>query len=181
MASVPFLQDMFPLRIFYKISFELTLRIWDLNSDAIDSFLLSHMFDLTIYIVYIISYTEFRSDTLTVWAIRPWVQLALRANFVQLLQFLLFVQCSLFISVFAFGLCLTNIYIYIYIVIMKVKKHFYLKHFKVSLFWCTFVIYIFVFEVAVRSLWTLLHLKSATQTIPLFLSYLFSKLYFYQN
>ena len=30
--------------------------------------------------------TEFRSDALTDWAIRPWVQLALRANFVQLLQ-----------------------------------------------------------------------------------------------
>ena len=102
MASVPFLQDMVPLRIFYKISFQLTLRIWDLNSDVIDSFLLSHMFDLTIYIVYIISYTEFRSDALTVWAIRPWVQLALRANFVQLLQFHRFVQCSRFILVLAF-------------------------------------------------------------------------------
>ena len=31
--------------------------------------------------------TEFRSEALTNWAIRPWVQLALRANFVQLLQF----------------------------------------------------------------------------------------------
>ena len=31
--------------------------------------------------------TEFRSDARTDWAIRPWVQLALRANFVQLLQF----------------------------------------------------------------------------------------------
>ena len=66
MASVPFLQDMVPLRIFYKISFQLTLKILDLNSDVIDSFLLSHMFDLTIYILYIISYTEFRSDALTV-------------------------------------------------------------------------------------------------------------------
>ena len=46
--------------------------------------------------------TEFRSDVLTDWAIRPWVQLTLRANFVQLLQFHLFVQCSRFISVFAF-------------------------------------------------------------------------------
>ena len=46
--------------------------------------------------------TEFRSDSLTDWAIRPWVQLALRANFVQLLQFHLFVQCSRFIFVFAF-------------------------------------------------------------------------------
>ena len=45
--------------------------------------------------------TEFCSDALTDWAIRPWVQLALRANFVQLLQFHLFVQCSRFISVFA--------------------------------------------------------------------------------
>ena len=31
--------------------------------------------------------TEFRSDALTEWAIRSWVQLALRANFVQLFQF----------------------------------------------------------------------------------------------
>ena len=46
--------------------------------------------------------TEFRSDAVTDWAIRPWVQLALRANFVQLLQFHLFIQCSRFISVFAF-------------------------------------------------------------------------------
>ena len=66
MASVSLLQDMVPLRIFYKITFQLTLRICGLNSDVIDSFLLSHMFDLTIYIVYIISYTEFRSDALTV-------------------------------------------------------------------------------------------------------------------
>ena len=46
--------------------------------------------------------TEFRSDALTDWAISPWVQLALRVNFVQLLQFHLFVQCFCFISVFAF-------------------------------------------------------------------------------
>ena len=31
--------------------------------------------------------TEFHSDTLADWAIRPWVQLVLRANFVQLFQF----------------------------------------------------------------------------------------------
>ena len=30
---------------------------------------------------------EFRSDALTDWVMRPWVQLALRANHVQLLQF----------------------------------------------------------------------------------------------
>ena len=46
--------------------------------------------------------TEFRSDAVTDWAISPGVQLALRANFVQLLQFHLFIQCSRFISVFAF-------------------------------------------------------------------------------
>ena len=46
--------------------------------------------------------TEFCSDALTDWAIRPWVQLAPRANFAQLLQFHLFVQYSRFISVFAF-------------------------------------------------------------------------------
>ena len=45
--------------------------------------------------------TEFRSDTLTDWTIRPWVQLALRANFVQPLQF----QC-LFSVTFHFGYCL---------------------------------------------------------------------------
>ena len=43
---------------------------------------------------------EFRSDALTDWAIRPWVQLALRANFVQLLQF-----HRLFSVTFHFGYC----------------------------------------------------------------------------
>ena len=43
--------------------------------------------------------TEFCSEALTDWAIRPWVQLALRANFVQLLQFHLFVHSSRFIHV----------------------------------------------------------------------------------
>ena len=46
--------------------------------------------------------TESLSDALSDWAIRPWVQLVLRDNFVQLLQFHLFVQCSCIISVFAF-------------------------------------------------------------------------------
>ena len=41
------------------------------------------------------TFTEFRSDALTEWVIKPWVQLALRANFVQLLQFRLFVQCRI--------------------------------------------------------------------------------------
>ena len=46
--------------------------------------------------------TEIRSDGLADWALRPWFQLALRANFVQLLQYHLFVQCSHFISAIAF-------------------------------------------------------------------------------
>ena len=46
--------------------------------------------------------TKLRSHALTNWAIRSRVQLALRGNFVQLLQFHLFIQCSWFISVFAF-------------------------------------------------------------------------------
>ena len=46
--------------------------------------------------------TEFRSEALTDWAIIPWVQLVLRANFVQLLQFHLFFQCWRCISVFGF-------------------------------------------------------------------------------
>ena len=44
--------------------------------------------------------TEFGSEALTDWALRPWVQLTLRANVVQLLQFHLFVLCSRFISLF---------------------------------------------------------------------------------
>ena len=48
---------------------------------------------------------ELRSDALTNRAIRPWVELTLTANFVQLLQFHLFVHCSRFISVFAFVSC----------------------------------------------------------------------------
>ena len=46
--------------------------------------------------------TKFRSDALTDWATRPWVQLALSANFVQLLQFHLVVQFSFFILAVAF-------------------------------------------------------------------------------
>ena len=45
--------------------------------------------------------TEFRSDALTDWAIRSWVQVALRANFVQLHQF-----HRLFNVRFHFGCCI---------------------------------------------------------------------------
>ena len=46
--------------------------------------------------------TEFGLDALTDRAIRPWVQLALRANFMQLLQFQLFVQYSHLVLVIVF-------------------------------------------------------------------------------
>ena len=46
--------------------------------------------------------TEFRWDSLTDWLIKPWVQIALRDNIIQLLQYYLFVEWSRFISVFAF-------------------------------------------------------------------------------
>ena len=46
---------------------------------------------------------EFCSDALTGWAIRPWIQLTLRANFVQLLQFHLIVQCSRLMSAIFFA------------------------------------------------------------------------------
>ena len=49
--------------------------------------------------------TEFCSDALTDWDIRPWVQLALIAKFVRLLQFHLFVQCSHFILAIVFASC----------------------------------------------------------------------------
>ena len=55
-----------------------------------------HITKYYFYCIYI------HSDALIDGAIRPWVQLALRANFVQLLQFHLFVQCWRSISVFAF-------------------------------------------------------------------------------
>ena len=48
---------------------------------------------------------EFPSDALTDWAIRWWVQLALRTNFVQPLQFYFFVQCSHFISAISIVSC----------------------------------------------------------------------------
>ena len=51
--------------------------------------------------------TELHSDALTDWAIRPWVQLTLRANFVQLLQF-----HSLFSVRFHFGFAFVSCHIY---------------------------------------------------------------------
>ena len=45
--------------------------------------------------------TEFHSDALTEWAIRLWVQIALRANLVQLLQFHRLLSVT-----FHFGYCL---------------------------------------------------------------------------
>ena len=46
--------------------------------------------------------TEFRSDALTDWVIRPWVQLALRAKFVQLLQIHRLFRVTFYFSCFTF-------------------------------------------------------------------------------
>ena len=48
--------------------------------------------------------TEFRSDAISDWAIWPWVRLALRANYLELLQF----HC-LFSLKFHFGYCLRQL------------------------------------------------------------------------
>ena len=48
--------------------------------------------------------TEIRSDALSYWPIKPWVQLAVRGNSAQLLQFHIFVQCSRSF----FGLCFSQ-------------------------------------------------------------------------
>ena len=45
---------------------------------------------------------EFRSNALTDWPIKPWVELIRWGNFVQQLHYHLLGQCSRFISVFAF-------------------------------------------------------------------------------
>ena len=52
---VTFLQDMVPWRMFWKITFQLTLKIWNLNSDVNDSFLLSYIKEVALYV-----YTYFR-------------------------------------------------------------------------------------------------------------------------
>ena len=44
------LQDVVSRRTFWKIIFQLTLKMCELNSDVNDSFLLTYMFDLAIYI-----------------------------------------------------------------------------------------------------------------------------------
>ena len=49
--------------------------------------------------------TEFRSDAVTNWAIRPWVQRVFRANIAQVIQFHLFVQFSHFIWTIVFVSC----------------------------------------------------------------------------
>ena len=49
--------------------------------------------------------TEFRSDALTDWAIRPWVQLALRANFFTATPISWLVQCHISFRLFIFVIC----------------------------------------------------------------------------
>ena len=63
--------------------------------------------------------TEFGSDALTKWAIRQWVQLPLRASFVQLLQFhLLFsvrFHCFHFVSRHVYLIKVLYMYVYMYL------------------------------------------------------------------
>ena len=65
-------------------------------------FLRSSYRELVAWVGFEPSTTEFRLDALTDWAIRLSFQMAVRANFAQLLQFYLFVQCSHLILVIAF-------------------------------------------------------------------------------
>ena len=48
---------------------------------------------------------KIHSGALTNWVIKPWVEFTLRAIFLQLLSFHLFVQCSHFVSTFTFVSC----------------------------------------------------------------------------
>ena len=72
------------------------IYIWDSPLKALKVAIESRSeWDLNLWIL-------FSSEDLSDWAIRLWVKLALRPNFVQLLQFHLFVQSSRFILVLAF-------------------------------------------------------------------------------
>ena len=52
-----------------------------------------------VWVVFEPTTTEFRSNALSDWGIRPWVQVAGKTDFLQLLQFHPFIQCPRFISV----------------------------------------------------------------------------------
>ena len=75
--------------------------------------------------------TKFRSDALTDWAIRPWVQLTLRGHFVQLLQFQCHISFWLFVFFAAvfFNKCFCNNYLFIFF-----KNYLYF-----SCIWCFYV------------------------------------------
>ena len=62
--------------------------------------------------------TEFHSEALTDWAIRPWAQLTFRANFVQLLQF----HC-LFSTTFHIGCLSSSVVIFILIEVFCRYSH----------------------------------------------------------
>ena len=80
--------------------------------------------------------TEFCSDDLTGWATRPWVQLTLRANFVQLIQFhlLLSVQISvqLWPSSVATFLLIRILYRYIYKYVSYLRIYLYQQKAKLA-------------------------------------------------
>ena len=96
--------------------------------------------------------TEFHSDALTDWAVRPWVQLALRANLVDLLQFhrlfsvtfhIYFIYLSIYLSIY---LC---IYIYIYILCMYIDIYIYI----IDVYIYIIYIYIHIYYILYIHLW----------------------------
>ena len=80
--------------------------------------------------------TEFRSDALSDWVIRPWVQVALKANFVQPLQFHL-----LFSVTFHFGYCLRQRHVCFHRIfcwgnhIIIASKTYFKNYHKMPIFW----------------------------------------------
>ena len=84
------------LHIYIYTYIYIYIYIWDSPLKALKVAIESRSeWDLNLWIL-------FSSEDLSDWAIRLWVKLALRPNFVQLLQFHLFVQSSRFILVLAF-------------------------------------------------------------------------------
>ena len=70
--------------------------------------------------------TGFHLDALTDWAIRPWVQLAIRANFVQLLQFHYLFSITLHILYTIYILFNVQYTAYVHIQYMYIYIHIYI-------------------------------------------------------
>ena len=87
------------IKIFLRQSYECSGMNWGKNIHHWK--ILWRSYKKLVWVEFQPTTTEFRSDTLTNWAIRPRVQLALRASFAQLLQF----HCLLSVR-FHFAYCL---------------------------------------------------------------------------